>query len=929
MTRENVINNSYLSGTNSIFIEELYYNYCQNPEAVDKSWHVLFAEWKSQNISPDCKRPIWKESKTQATSAPQHNEQLNSYKLQNLVRAYREFGYKSVQLDPLLLKLPVCYAPLQPNFHEILDQDFQSKAKLTKDGPVKTIKEWIDHIQAIYSKNVGFEFMHIEDDVQREWLIQKCEKEAPQEYSLSQKKSFLERLIKVEGFEQFLHKKFPGDKRFSVEGAENTILAVEAAIEKAAEGNVSEIIIGMAHRGRLNMLTNVLGKPFAALLSEFQGNSAFPSDLKIAGDVKYHMGYSSDRKTPSNQTIHLSLTPNPSHLEAVNPVVTGKVRARQDLMGDNERSKVMGLLIHGDAAFSGQGIIAECLSFSDLEGYQCGGIFHLIINNQVGFTANAKEGSSYKNVTDIAKAIQAPIFHVNGDKAEEVIRISHIASEFRQKFKKDVFINLVCYRKYGHNEGDEPAFTQPKMYSVIDQKKSPAEIYADYVVSLGVDKQEIEQKKQEFFAFLEGEYQASQTYKPTKADWKEGVWGTIINKKDINETGVALAVLQKIGKVISHKPENGSINYKIQRQLDVRKEALEKGEAIDWATAEALAYGTLLLENRKVRLSGQDAARGTFSHRHAIWVDPETENRYCALNHLSENQAKFEVINSNLSEYAVLGFEYGYSLASPDQMVIWEAQFGDFANGAQIIIDQFISSGETKWLKMSGLVLLLPHGHEGQGPEHTSARLERFLQQCAEDNMRVVNCTTPANFFHALRRQLKGDVRKPLIVMSPKSLLRHKNVVSPLSEMAENSTFNPFYKDTSSLDPKLVKKVLFCSGKLYYDLLEEREKASIKESILVRVEQIYPFPQESLLDYLKLYENVQEWIWCQEEPQNMGAWSFVQPYITIILQKLAFKNVHFRFCGRPSAASPSEGYSKFHKINQKAIVSEALSSVKN
>ena len=695
----------------------------------------------------------------------------------------------------------------------------------------------------------------------------------------------------------------------------------------------------MAHRGRLNVLTQVMGKPHRALFHEFKGGSFAPDDWEGSGDVKYHLGASSDREFDGHK-VHLSLTPNPSHLEIVNPVVLGKVRAKQDQLNcdRNERWPVMPLLLHGDAAFAGQGVVAECFGLSGLKGHRTGGSVHFIINNQIGFTTYPRYSRSSPYPSDVAKMVEAPIFHVNGDDPEAVVFAAKVATEFRMKFQRPVVIDMWCYRRFGHNEGDEPGFTQPLMYKNIRAHRSTLEMYAERLIAEGVVTQgEVDKMKADWRARLEAEFEAGQAYKPNKADWLDGKWAGLKSVKEAEEdprrgqTGVAIDRLKEIGHALTEVPKGFNIHKTIQRFMDNRRKAIETGEGIDWATGEALAFGTLVTEGHRVRLSGQDCERGTFSQRHSVLTDQETEVRYTPLNNLAAGQGKYEVINSMLSEEAVLGFEYGYSLTEPNALTLWEAQFGDFANGAQVLFDQFISSGERKWLRMSGLVCLLPHGYEGQGPEHSSARLERYLQLCAEDNMQVANCSTPANYFHVLRRQLKRDFRKPLILMTPKSLLRHKRCVSNLAELAEGTTFHRILWDdaekgfsTTKLKPDAkIRRVVLCTGKVYYDLLEEREKRGIDDVYLLRVEQLYPFPLKAVAQELSRFKKA-DIVWCQEEPKNMGAWSFVEPYLEWTLAQAGSSTKRARYAGRPASASTAVGLMSKHVEQLNAFLNEAF-----
>ncbi|MDQ2954774.1 MAG: 2-oxoglutarate dehydrogenase E1 component, partial [Pseudomonadota bacterium] len=753
------------------------------------------------------------------------------------------------------------------------------------------------------------------------------------------KTAILAKLIAAEGFENFLNVKYTGTKRFGLDGAESLIPGLEQIIKRGGNLGVKEIVFGMSHRGRLNVLTQVMGKPHRALFHEFKGGSANPDGTEGSGDVKYHLGASADREFDGNR-VHLSLTANPSHLEIVDPVVLGKVRAKQEQHGDKpeERVSVLPLLIHGDAAFAGQGVVAECFGLSELKGYRTGGSLHFIVNNQIGFTTYPRYARSSPYPSDVAKMIEALILHVNGDDPEAVVFAAKVATEYRQQFHKPVVIAMFCYRRFGHNEGDEPAFTQPLMYKKIRAHPSTLDIYATKLVAEGVVAQgEVEKMKADWRARLEAELEASQGYLANKADWLDGRWAGLKPAHDADDprrgnTGVAIATLKEIGEKITAVPANFHLHKTIQRFLENRRKAIESGEGIDWSSAEALACGSLLLEGHQVRLSGQDTERGTFSQRHAVLFDQENEARHTPLNHIRERQARFEVLNSMLSEEAVVGFEYGYSTAEPNALTMWEAQFGDFVNGAQVVIDQFISSGERKWLRMSGLVMLLPHGYEGQGPEHSSARLERFLQNCAEDNMQVANCTTPANYFHILRRQLKREIRKPLILMTPKSLLRHKRAVSRLDEMGPDTSFHRLLWDDAQMrkgekinlvaDDK-IRRVILCSGKVYYDLYEEREKRGIDDIYLLRLEQLYPFPSKALVTELSRFKQA-EMVWCQEEPRNMGAWFFVDTFLRWVLDQIGAKIRQPRYAGRPASAATAVGVMSKHVAQLKQFMDEAL-----
>ncbi len=770
--------------------------------------------------------------------------------------------------------------------------------------------------------------MHILDPAEKSWIQEELENRSLR-FSRDEKKKILDDLVRAASFERFLQVKYPSAKRFGAEGGESMMPPLESMIATSARNGVREVVIGMAHRGRLNVLANVMRKPARALFKEFQGKSPYAEEVQGSGDVKYHLGTSSDRDF-NGTVVHLSLSANPSHLEAVNPIVVGKVRAKQTRRGDTARSEVLGLLIHGDAAFSGQGLVAETLLLSDLEGYTTGGTIHFIINNQIGFTTSPVHSRSSAYCSDMAKMIGAPVFHVNGDDPEAVVFVSKTAAEFRARFKQDVVIDMVCYRRYGHNEMDEPGFTQPLMYEAIRNRKPIHELYADKLIQEGlITSDEFQRMVKDYQEKMQLEFEQADPYIEAKADWLEGAWSGIeggkIPASSEPETGVPAEILKEIGTALSTVPDSFTLHSKLSRLLEEKAKMFETGQGFDWGTAEALAVGSLLLEGSPVRLSGQDSGRGTFSHRHARLIDQKTGERYTPLNNIRVVQEQYEVVDSPLSEAAVLGFDHGYSLADPHALVLWEAQFGDFANGAQVIIDQFISSGEVKWYRLSGLVMLLPHGLEGQGPEHSSARLERYLQLCAEDNIQVANCTTPANYFHVLRRQLHRKTRKPLIIMTPKSLLRHKLATSQLQDMGPGTSFMPVIPEiASNLAPSdEIRRVVLCSGKVYYDLLQEREKLGISDVALLRLEQLYPFPAETLSKALGAYPKAMV-IWCQEEPMNMGAWTFVDRRLEEVLQGLDVLADRPQYVGRKEAASPATGYLEKHIKQQQDLVQRAL-----
>ena len=765
--------------------------------------------------------------------------------------------------------------------------------------------------------------MHIQSVEQKQWVQERIEEvHNKTNFTTQGKKAIFQRLVESELFEQYLDKKFLGTKRYGVEGGESMIPGIEQIVKQSCLAGVQDIYFGTAHRGRLTLLATVLGMPYRGILSKFQGSLNDPNEVLGSGDVKYHLGVSSDREF-DGKSIHLSLTPNPSHLEAVDPVVAGKVRAKQTLLQDKTTDKVFGILIHGDAAMAGQGIVAETFAMSQLRGFRTGGIIHFVINNQIGFTTTPHYGRSAPYCTEIAKMVQAPIFHVNGDDPEAVVHVCRLAAEYRNLFKEDVVVDMFCYRRSGHNEADEPMFTQPLMYKKIKQHQTTLNLYKDQLIKEEIlTEDEAKTKLSDFKKFLDNEFELSKSYKPNKADWLDGTWtGIKIASIDARrgKTSSTADDLKILAKEIHTIPEGFTPHKRIKKIYNDRQQSIIEGKNIDWATAEALAFATLLKDGYGVRLSGQDVGRGTFSHRHAVLYDQENEKRFVPLRHFRKEQALFEIVDSFLSEFGVLGFEYGYSQADPKTLVIWEAQFGDFSNGAQTIIDQFITTGERKWLRMSGLTLLLPHGHEGQGPEHTSSRLERFLQMCAEDNIQVANCTSPANYFHILRRQMMRDFRKPLILMTPKSTLRHKGNTSSIEDFVNGSTFHRVLrKPLSGEEKNKINRVVLCSGKIYFELQDHIDALKLENIHIIRLEQLYPFPYEALEEELIDFKNC-EMIWCQEEPKNMGAWQFVQERVLSVVKKVTGKN-ELHFIGRRAAASPATGVFDRHLSNQKNII---------
>lgn len=966
---------TFLTGANALYVAELYARYTDNPSQVDSSWADYFGDMddEEREILVDLKGATWAPSDSGVigqfgsggmnaglmeadvgSDAPHAQPPAPSYapagnvrpsadvirsatkdtiRALMLIRTYRVRGHLIANFDPLGLEGRTQHPELDYRTYGFTDADLDRPIFIDNVLGLETatMREILKILKETYCSSIGVEFMHIQEPDEKAWIQRRIEGIRNQtDFTIKGKRAILERLVESEGFEKYLDVKFKGTKRFGLDGGESVVPAIEQILKRGGQLGVKSVVLGMAHRGRLNILASIMRKPYMAIFAEFMGLSGTPEELEVSGDVKYHLGASADRLFDGNN-IHLSLTANPSHLECVNPVVLGKVRAKQRQMDDDKREQVMGLLLHGDAAFAGQGLVPETLDMSQLRGYQTGGTIHIIINNQIGFTTHPSYSRSSPYPSDVAKMIQAPIFHVNGDDPEAVVHVARIAMEFRQEFKKDVVIDMFCYRRHGHNEGDEPMFTNPIMYKTISKHPTTREIYARKLIDEGVLTEEnSNQMIAAFSSHLDKERASSEGYKPNKADWLEGKWAGLFYLEGAEEmrdddTSCEMDLLREVGHALSEPPALFHTNTKILRQFKAKRKMIDTQENVDWATAEALAYGTLLVQGHGVRLSGQDSGRGTFSHRHSVLVDQENEERFIPLNNIRPgDQAHYEVIDSPLSEAGVLGFEYGHSLSDPHCLTIWEAQFGDFANGAQVIIDQFVSSGETKWLRMSGLVMLLPHGYEGQGPEHSSARLERYLQACAEDNWQVVNVTTPAQIFHVLRRQLCRNLRKPLIVMSPKSLLRHKLVSSNLGEMGPTTRFHRVLPehDRLALD-KEVRRVVLCSGKVYYDLLEERRAREIDNVAIVRLEQLYPFPWKGLMQQLGRYPHA-EVVWCQEEPANMGAWTFVAQRIETIVRDLNNDHQTVSYVGRRGAAAPATGLNSRHVQEQKWIVDQAL-----
>jgi 2-oxoglutarate dehydrogenase E1 component len=962
---------SAFSGANAAFLGEQYARWATDPGSVDPTFADLFgalnddaravledatgASWAPLVIEPLDDLPhvapsrIESRAEPAAPARPQtrllpsadaalSQEQVRAATIASLralmlIRSYRVRGHLEARLDPLGLVVPPPHPELDPRTYGFTDADLDKPIFIDNVLGLETatLREIMQILRDTYCGSIAVEFMHIQDPDQKSWIQRKVEG-APWRtaFDAPAKRGILQQLTEAEGFEAFCQKRYTTTKRFGLDGGEVTIPALHAIIETVAAQGVKEVAIGMPHRGRLNTLVNIVKKPFVAVFSEFTGESSKPDEVQGSGDVKYHLGTSTDVDI-AGHSVHLSLQPNPSHLEAVDPVVVGKVRARQDTAGDTQRRKsVMALVMHGDAAFAGQGLVYETLAMSQLIGYRAGGTVHVIVNNQIGFTTVPAHAYSGLYCTDVAKSIQAPILHVNGDDPEAVMFCARMAAEFRMRFACDIVLDIVCYRRHGHNETDEPAFTQPLMYRAIGKQKTTRTLYAERLAGEGVvPAEESKAMWDDFARAMEEANQAAQAYKPNKADWLEGHWAGFHPPEPEFEfqeadTAVPEATLKQIGLALSRVPAGFAVHPRIARQLEAKQAMLDSGQGIDWATGEALAFGSLLLEGSRVRLSGEDCQRGTFSQRHAVLIDQTNQHEYVPLNNIAPDQAKIEIYNSLLSEAGVLGFEYGYSLADPRSLVLWEGQFGDFANGAQVIIDQFLASGETKWLRMSGLTLLLPHGYEGQGPEHSSARIERYLQLCAERNMWVCNLTTPANYFHALRRQLHRNFRKPLIVFTPKSLLRHKLAVSPVADLAEGSRFRFVIPEIDEIaPPDKVRRVVLCSGKVYYDLLTERRAHQETDVAIVRLEQMYPFPENTLGRVLAPYHNA-DVVWCQEEPENMGSWNFVDRRIERVLSRLDSRVRRPAYVGREAAASPATGSARAHAREQATLVAAAL-----
>jgi len=952
-----------VEGVSPSFVEALYKQFAADPGSVEPSWRNWFQGLEATAGGPSWQRRNWPPVETDALTAALDPTQMapapkptkgkpapvaaptaaaapsladvaqaanDSIRALMLIRTYRVRGHLAANLDPLGLEKRESPADLSPEYYGFTGEDLDRPVFLGGALGLESasVREVCEILRRNYCGHVGLEYMYIVDVEERKFLQDRMEgRDKEIHFTPEGKKAILSKVIEAEQWEKFLARKYVGTKRFGLDGGESMIPALEAVIKYGGLSGVSEIIFGMPHRGRLNVLTNVMAKPYRAIFSEFAGGSANPEDVGGSGDVKYHLGTSTDREFDGHK-VHLSLAPNPSHLEAVDPVVLGKARAKQTKLDDLKRRQVLPVLLHGDAAFAGQGIIMECFGFSGLRGYSTGGTIHFVVNNQVGFTTSPQFARSSPYPSDIAKMVQAPILHVNGDDPEAVTFACKLATDFRQTFGRDVVIDMWCYRRFGHNEGDEPGFTQPLMYDAIRKHPPVSTIYGARLVAEDViDENWIDATTNAFLAKLEDEFEAGKSYKPNKADWFEGEWSGFAEPQEsiadrrAAATGISEAQVAEMARVLTTVPEGLSIHKTLARVLDAKKGMFESGEGFDWATAEAMAFGTLLTEGYGVRLSGQDSGRGTFSQRHAVWVDQKDGHKYIPLSALDR---RFQVLDSPLSEFGVLGFEYGYASTAPNTLVMWEAQFGDFANGAQVMIDQFIAAGEAKWLRVNGLVMLLPHGYEGQGPEHSSARLERYLQLCAEDNMQVANCTTPANYFHILRRQMLRKFRKPLIIMTPKSLLRHKAAVSSVADFTGDSIFHRVLADPKAPADAAVKRLVLCSGKVYYDLADARDAAGDTETAIVRVEQIYPFPSGDLVGRIARMTNLETVVWCQEEPKNNGAWFFVEPLIEECLAEAKTGPARAIYAGRKASAATATGLAKTHAAQQAALVAAAL-----
>ena len=900
---------THLTSSDAGFIDSMYEAYLKNPDSLDESWQMFFKgfEYKFDQAGG-------------AISSGEFKKEINVFRL---IQSYRARGHLLSDTNPIRPRKDRA-AMLDIHHYDLEDADLEKEfdaGEYVGLGRAK-LKDIIEHLRRVYCYKIGIEYYHSNNTEIRRWVRQKFEREAhtidlPQE----QKKRILHKLNQAQVFEQFLQTKYIGQKRFSLEGGETTIPALDALINKSADLGVGEFVFGMAHRGRLNVLANIIGKSYEFIFHEFEGGSASEQHTG-GGDVKYHQGFSSVQKTANGKDVYLKIMHNPSHLEAVAPVALGYARAQADIRNNRDESKILPVIIHGDAAVAAQGVVYETLQMAELDAYECGGAIHFVINNQIGFTTDWEDARSSHYSTSLARTLEAPILHVNGDDPECVVYCMELAAEFRQKFKTDIFIDMVCYRKHGHNEGDEPKFTQPHLYGLIAKSKNPRELYTDFLTSRGEEYKDLAKSMQKEFKDMLSdrfnnvkENKMPERMKGYHTEWLDLTWSKPEDFDSSPKTGVEKKALDHIIGQITTAPEGFNVLKKAQKILNDRKKAYES-DTLDWAICELLAYGSLLMEGNSIRFSGQDVVRGTFSHRHAKLYDEKTNASYCGLANLSDKQGMFEIYNSHLSEYGVLGFEYGYSLASPKSLNIWEAQFGDFSNTAQVIVDQFISAGEDKWERMSGLVMLLPHGYEGQGPEHSSARPERFLQLSANFNMVVINCSLPANQFHALRRQQKWEFRKPLISFTPKSLLRDPRCVSSAQEL-ESGSFKEIIDDPFVKNKKDVKRVLFCSGKVYYDLMQKQQDDKRGDVAIVRLEQLYPLPLKQMKEVLKSYSGAKEFYWVQEEPENMGYWGHLFSRHPEIF-------VNFGLISRPLSATPATGMAKRHAKEQEDIINKSF-----
>jgi 2-oxoglutarate dehydrogenase E1 component len=910
-------NFSFISNAHPAYIDALYEQFHQNPELMESSWRLFFSGFDYAQNGSKGQLPL-----EGANAADLQNE----LRVLALIVAYRNRGHLEATTNPLKPRRDRKAFLRIEDFQlsdELLDKPFRAGIEIGL--PNGSLRQIVEKLRKTYCGNIGFEFHHIQEREKRRWLRDYIEKHAPErnyDIPLEKKRRILEKLNGAVVFEEFLHTKFIGQKRFSLEGGENAIVALDAMINKASEDKVEEVVIGMAHRGRLNVLANIMGKTYRQIFTEFEGN-ALPDQSFGDGDVKYHLGFSSQVKNLDGRIVQLKLVPNPSHLESVNPVVEGFSRAKADILYESDFGRILPILIHGDASVAGQGVVFETLQMSKLKGYRTGGTLHLVINNQIGFTTDWDDARSSTYCTGVASVVGAPVFHVNGDDPEAVLFVSEMAVAYRHAFKEDVFIDMVCYRKHGHNEGDDPQFTQPDLYKIIENKSNPRVLYSNTLIERGdLEKELADELERHFWEMLQSSLDENRqqplpyTYQEPEQAWRRLKKHT--TKEDFQvspETGIPSAQLQHLVQHLLNFPSSFTPLPKVYRLLKGKQKLVEAGN-LDWAMAELIAYGSILLDGKDVRISGQDVKRGTFSHRHAVMRDTQTYDEFNRLDGIAEGQGKFRIFNSLLSEFAVLGFEYGYSLANPDSLVLWEAQFGDFYNGAQTIVDQYIMSAESKWQRMSGLVMLLPHGYEGQGPEHSSARLERFLQNCAENNVTVANVTTPANFFHLLRRQLERPFRKPLILMSPKSLLRHPECISPFTDFESGNKFQEVLDDVAVgvKESSDIERVVLCSGKVYYDLLEHKRSNAHHHTAIVRIEQLYPFPEQQFAELVKKYKQA-EWVWVQEEPLNMGAWNHVRNHLM---------DFQIRSIGRKASASTATGFKKIHDKQQEALVAEAF-----